>query len=388
MYFNYSHVDLHKIKILAVFAFSFFFSSFVISTSILSKNVGAIGYDDITIPSGAYTNTSGYVTYDCISNVSSTTEGIEYLIQGAGLQVTLGDPLSCSSYPNSTHVVVNSYYFNNFSSLNSGSYTHFILTNNLDFEAFVYKGQYGTSSVLYTDVRADFTLINYSHVNMSIYDGINTQAMPPEITQAQYFTPAIYKNQMYNYVLQLNGLYNFNELTFSTQSTPSVLYFYAVDTTFSPSITYWADTDDLVFDIPTDETPLNPIWTNSDFLNGNEIGDQLHLDFSLINPFANILPLFSDNTTFCPATLSMWLNIGSTWCVKSPWPSAVRSAITTTGNILMAILLFGFAISWLRSTSVPFARVIDHSGNSVGSTLASDTPAMHGIHSNKGGFRL
>ena len=102
------------------------------------------------------------------------------------------------------------------------------------------------------------------------------------------------------------------------------------------------------------------VWDNIDFQDGNNLGSDWlsKFNFSIFNPFAILIPIFIDEATFCPATLSEWLHLDNTMCVSSPWISEIRQPMTVAFNILISCFLFGFLINWLRNGVAPFENSI------------------------------
>lgn len=85
---------------------------------------------------------------------------------------------------------------------------------------------------------------------------------------------------------------------------------------------------------------------------GKEEGNKLLgiFNITLLNPFAGIWELFNPGGCTSIPTIASWLHSeDTTYC--SWWPQSIRATLTPVFSIAAAMVLFGFFMSWLGSTS-------------------------------------
>lgn len=210
---------------------------------------------------------------------------------------------------------------------------------------------------------------------MKIYDGLSCEVESCSVTSSPYFSIPIFSNNSFYTFTEFEGNKSFSRFQFlKTPARP--LFAFAVGDSFDFTYYLWGSSSSLKPEIVND-LPDSPIWSDPDFTDGGSVASELQFSFNITNPFSTLIPYFSDNASFCPEVLHTWLHLSNS-CIQSPWSSYIRTPITITANILLAIFLFGFVISWLKNGEVPILPI---------SALAPpDSPANHGIHSNKGGF--
>lgn len=324
----------------------------VLFSSVLVSINNTYALDGIEVPSSASTLNYGYVNYHCLTDFSNTSEGISYTIGSEGY-VQLGQPMTCPNDNDANVVGIVYFRFDSIPDLGYGTYTHYLLNSSQDFEAYCFVG--ASACQTYVDSTMDLTLINYSHVIFNVNEGFTGL----EATSTKYLSQAYYEDSLYKFIAQNEGVYSLDNIKFSSTN---YIIFMPVGSSYSPTMKIWADDTELDVVLPEDEVPLNPVFTDPDFVNGNDIASNLNsFNFNLFNPFGLIAPLFIDEGSYCTNVLHEWLNIPSAdRCIASPWPSSVRYAISIAGSILFSMYLFGFGVSWLRSTSAPFAKVADN----------------------------
>ena len=79
-----------------------------------------------------------------------------------------------------------------------------------------------------------------------------------------------------------------------------------------------------------------------------DAADDLDISFGVPWIFQGWFSLFVDNDCVSIPTLKQWLHSTQNQ-VCTPWPTAIRSALTPIFGILSGMFIFGFVIRWLRS---------------------------------------
>lgn len=339
----------NKLHLFFVLAVSLFVSLMAFSNSY------ALEVGGVEIPDTAYYSQTGTIYYACVSGYM-TEQYHRY--GGSGIYGTLSGTFDCSSYPNATQVLIESINLNQGIADYSSDYIHMVFVSDQDWIDYC-----GTSSTGYCSPYTSVSFSRYSGstTKMHLYDGLTCEVDNCEVTSDTYFSIPIVDNDVYYTFLQFPAGLNYQRYYFQNDyAAQTYLYAYGVNDSVSYGYYYWGDDTDVQPDISND-VPLSPIWSDPDFQDGDDIATDLqNFNFSLFNPFGLIIPLFTDEGTYCMNILHEWLHIPSARrCVSSPWPSAVRLALSTAGTILFSIYLFGFGVSWLRSTSAPFAKITD-----------------------------
>ena len=194
---------------------------------------------------------------------------------------------------------------------------------------------------------------------------------------SSYWSLAFTNSNKVSYLIQANYVADVYSISLGN-SDP--LFTYAGDY-YKPeyaSFYAWSSSDPLPLSSVDGSDSASSVWDNIDFQDGNNLGSDWlsKFNFSIFNPFAILIPIFIDEATFCPATLSEWLHLDNTMCVSSPWSSEIRQPMTVAFNILISCFLFGFLINWLRNGVAPFENSISpvNFDNSI-----SAVPVNHSI---------
>ena len=359
-------VSKYKLNLFFILAVSLFVSLATFSDSY------ALEVGGVEIPSTATYTQTGSITYACVSGYM-TEQYHRY--GGNGIYGTMSGSFDCSSYPNATQVLIESINLNQGIADYSSDYIHLVFVSDQDWIDYC-----GTSTTGYCSPYTSVSFSRYagSTTKMYLYDGLTCEEDVCEVTSDSYFSIPVVDNDVYYTFLQFPAGLNYQRYYFQNDyAAQTYLYAYGVNDSVSFGYYFWGDDTDVQPDISND-VPLSPIWSDPDYTGGNDVATDLQFSFNIINPFTSIIPYFSDNATFCPQVLHTWLHLSNS-CIQSPWSSTIRVPITITANILLAVYLFGFVISWLKYGEVSI-RPIPALGSQP------DTPASHGIHGNKGGF--
>lgn len=243
---------------------------------------------------------------------------------------------------------------------------------------------------IYTELLVDNMYVGYNKIGQGEYGYINTTSWDMQLHDNSWNTYGLVKDGLlvtgrFHYTIsEENGLlYDDTEYNFYSDSANPYLYprfgssalvsnngswspqyfgddnvpiWYnsagAASMSFSLRMAYSDTVDDWVLESASDggsgSDSDNPEW---DIIQDNVSNAPTDYSISLpiLNPISSWLALFTDTQCITVSSIPSWFGLSSQ-TICSPWGD-LRDAISPVVNIFGSMLIFGFAVSWLRGFS-------------------------------------